>query len=84
MRTLLMTGVLLLLILVSVPKNAIAGPGFGGGVSDAGHGGGGGAAPVDGGLSFLVIAGVGYGVKKMKAAKDRKKNEDQTTTELFK
>ncbi len=81
MRKLFTVTVLMLLIFISVPNHALAGPGFGGGVSDAGHGGGGGAAPLDGGLSFLAIAGISYGVKKMKAAKDKKKEE---STELFK
>lgn len=38
-------------------------PGFGDGVDDV---------PIDGGLSLLVAAGVGYGVKKLKR-KDEKK-----------
>jgi len=31
--------------------------------------------PIDGGLSLLVAAGVGYGVKKMRNAKKKKKAE---------
>lgn len=36
--------------------------------------GGGSAAPIDGGLSLLVAAGVGYGAKKIAA---RKKNAEE-------
>ncbi|MDR3678720.1 MAG: hypothetical protein P4L41_02065 [Flavipsychrobacter sp.] len=83
MRKLFTITVLTLLIFISAPGHVLAGPGFGGGVSDAGHGGGGGAAPLDGGLSFLAIAGISYGVKKMKAAKDSRKNKEEGN-ELFK
>ena len=38
---------------------------------------GNGDAPIDGGLSILVAAGVGYGVKKVKAHR-KKKAEGQT------
>ena len=37
-----------------------------------GFGDGGGDVPVDGGLSLLVAAGVGYGVKKVRTYKQRK------------
>ncbi len=47
-----------------------AGPGFGGGVDD----GGGACVPIDGGLSMLVVAGVGYGAK-LVAANKKKKQE---------
>jgi hypothetical protein len=46
-----------------VPCLLHAQPGFGDDVDDV---------PVDGGLSLLVAAGIGYGVKKMK---NRKKQE---------
>lgn len=36
-------------------------------------------APIDGGLSLLVAAGVGYGIKKVKDS--RKKNQSQQATE---
>lgn len=32
------------------------------------------AAPIDGGLSLLVAAGVGYGAKKVRAIKNKKNN----------
>ncbi len=32
------------------------------------------AVPIDGGLSFLVAAGVGYGAKKMKEKRQNAKN----------
>jgi len=41
------------------------GPGFNGGVDD----GGGSCVPIDGGISMLAAAGIGYGIKKFK---DRK------------
>ena len=34
-----------------------------------------GAAPVDGGLSILVAAGIGYGSKKLAAKKNKKLND---------
>jgi hypothetical protein len=37
-------------------------------------GGIGGDVPIDGGLSLLVAAGVGYGAKKAKERRDRKNN----------
>lgn len=37
--------------------------------------GGGNDIPLDGGLSFLAIAGVGLGVKKVADRKNKKKNE---------
>jgi len=46
-----------------VPSLLHAQPGFGDDVDDV---------PLDGGLSLLVAAGVGYGVKKVK---ERKKNK---------
>lgn len=36
-------------------------------------------APIDGGVSLLVAAGVGYGIKKVKDS--RKKNQSQEATE---
>jgi len=40
------------------------GPGFGGNVNDGGV-----CVPLDGGLSMLAAAGIGYGIKKYTAAK---------------
>lgn len=34
--------------------------------------------PIDGGLSLLIAAGVGYGVKKYRAAKKKKNEEEET------
>lgn len=48
---------LMLLFLFLVPSLLHAQPGFGDDVDDV---------PLDGGLSLLVAAGVGYGVKKVK------------------
>jgi hypothetical protein len=33
-------------------------------------------APIDGGLSLLVVAGVGYGIKKNKERKQQKENKE--------
>jgi len=55
----------ILVVLLTVPIiHAFAGPGAPGGGADAG-------APIDGGLSLLVAAGVGYGVKKVRAARKK-------------
>ena len=56
----------IVLVLLTVPVvHALAGSGPGGLGGDAG-------APIDGGLSLLVAAGVGYGVKKARARKKAK------------
>jgi len=53
-------------LLLCLPVLAMAGgPGFNGGVDD----GGGSCVPIDGGISMLAAAGIGYGIKKFK---DRK------------
>jgi hypothetical protein len=39
-----------------------------------GNQGGGGAAPIDGGISILVMAGLGYGANKFIQAKKKKQN----------
>ncbi len=49
--------VLLLLAMFLVPSLLHAQPGFGDDVDDV---------PIDGGLSLLIAAGVGYGAKRMK------------------
>ncbi len=49
-----------LIAMVPTVMFAQGGPGFGGGVDD----GGGVCVPLDGGLSLLAAAGVGYGIKK--------------------
>lgn len=52
----------LLIILFILPSISHAQPGFGDDVDDV---------PLDGGLSLLVAAGIGYGAKKLRA--NRKK-----------
>lgn len=52
--------IVVLLALFLLPSLLHAQPGFGDDVDDV---------PVDGGLSLLVAAGVGYGVKKMRKKK---------------
>jgi hypothetical protein len=52
--------VLVIAIVFLLPVLAHAQPGFGDDVDDV---------PVDGGLSLLVAAGVGYGAKKLRARK---------------
>ena len=54
----------ILVALFLVPSLLHAQPGFGDDVDDV---------PLDGGLSLLVAAGVGYGVKKMKSRKKQEK-----------
>lgn len=57
-------------IVALVPAFVYAqGPGFGGGVDD-----GGACVPLDGGLSLLAAAGVGYGIKKYASYKTAKEN----------
>lgn len=51
---------LLLLLLFMLPSLLHTQPGFGDDVDDV---------PVDGGLSLLVAAGVGYGVRKLRKKK---------------
>jgi hypothetical protein len=56
------TTVLTVLILISCPMLALAGgPGFSGGVDDGGNTC---SVPLDGGLSLLIAAGAGYGIRK--------------------
>lgn len=60
-------------LLSFVPMIAMAaGPGFSGGVDD---GGGGACAPIDGGLSMLVVAGVSYGAKLVASSRKKKQVE---------
>ena len=54
--------ILALLVILFLPTLLHAQPGFGDDVEDV---------PIDGGLSLLVAAGVGYGAKKLK---DRRNN----------
>ena len=49
--------VLIIFIMILLPVLATAQPGFGDDVEDV---------PIDGGLSLLLAAGVGYGAKKVK------------------
>jgi hypothetical protein len=55
--------ILVLLAMICLPSILHAQPGFGDDVDDV---------PLDGGLSLLVAAGVGYGVKKLKASRKTK------------
>ncbi len=56
--------ILLTAIILATPLLALAGgPGFGGGVDDGGNTC---SVPLDGGLSILITAGIGYGVKKFR------------------
>ncbi len=65
---------LAVIVISSFPMMALAGgPGFGGGVDD---GGGGVCAPIDGGLSMLVVAGIGYGAKLVASNKKKKAAEN--------
>jgi hypothetical protein len=58
----------LCIILIALPfSHVLAGPGFGSGIQDIPAGGG--SAPLDGGLSLLVAAGIGYGAKKFRGKK---------------
>ena len=54
---------------MSQDPSGVPDPGNGGGNPDAG------SVPIDGGLSLLMAAGVGYGVKKIHA--QRKKNKEE-------
>ena len=51
---------MLVLILLTCPSLVFAQPGFGDDVDDV---------PIDGGLSLLIAAGVGYGAKKLRKKK---------------
>ncbi len=74
---------LLILSFALLPLAVFAGGGGGhhggGGNSGNGGGNGGGGVPLDGGISLLVAAGVGYGAKKM--AENKKKNRTAEPTE---
>ena len=56
----------LLAFIFCSPLYLAAQPGFGDDVNDSG-------APLDGGLSVLAVAGAGYGLKKIKDARKKKK-----------
>jgi hypothetical protein len=55
--------ILLILLVFAMPTLLHAQPGFGDDVDDV---------PVDGGLSLLLAAGVGYGAKKLKQQRKAK------------
>lgn len=55
------TAIIILLLITFLPSLLHAQPGFGDDVDDV---------PIDGGLSLLVAAGVGYGAKKMRKNRD--------------
>ena len=61
--TIQVASLVLLVIFFMLPAITHAQPGFGDDVDDV---------PLDGGLSLLVAAGVGYGAKKMKQRKAAK------------
>lgn len=54
--------VLMILVLLALPSLLMAQPGFDDDVADV---------PIDGGLSLLVAAGVGYGAKKINDARKK-------------
>lgn len=64
-KLILKVSALAITMIALMPFTVLAdGPGFGGGVDD-----GGACVPLDGGLSMLIAAGVGYGVKKYRDTK---------------
>jgi hypothetical protein len=72
-KVLSLSKLLLLAVFLTIPVMSFANNGWGdgdGGGRDHGASG----APLDGGLSILLIAGASYGVKKV--AEKRKKNVD--------
>jgi len=63
---------LIIAMVAVLPTIALAsGPGFNGGVNDGGV-----CVPLDGGLSLLAAAGIGYGVKLYASAKNAKQNSE--------
>ncbi len=58
-----LNSILLLFVLFLLPTLSIAQDGFGEVIEDV---------PIDGGLSLLVAAGVGYGAKKLREKRNRK------------
>jgi len=58
-------------VCLCAPVALFAQPGFGDDVTDT---------PIDGGISLLVIAGAGYGAKKIKEAKKRKETKSIADT----
>ena len=54
---------------MSQDPSGVPDPGNGGGNPDAG------SVPIDGGLSLLLAAGVGYGAKKLRSHNKRKREE---------
>jgi len=66
----------IVLVLLTVPVvHALAGSGPSGLGGEAG-------APIDGGLSLLVAAGVGYGVKKARAARKKANGEAEAEKQV--
>jgi hypothetical protein len=57
-----------ILTILLLPSLVHAQPGFGDDVGDA---------PIDGGLSLLVAAGIGYGAKKLAAKRKLNNNEEK-------
>lgn len=64
MKKILNIQILLMIAVLLLPALLHAQPGFEHDVIDS--------APIDGGLSLLVAAGVGYGVKKLKEKRSKK------------
>jgi len=62
LRTIILYTGLVIATICIVPKANAQGPGFGGDTLDA---------PIDGGISLLIAAGVMYGVKKIKSAREK-------------
>ncbi len=57
--------ILLILVITNMPLISMAQPGFGDDTDDV---------PIDGGISLLVAAGVGYGAKKLRSRNNKNKN----------
>lgn len=63
---------------LSIPQDAFADNDdwrrWGGGRGGGNHGGGGNNVPLDGGVTLLAAAGIGYGIKKYRDNKKTSKN----------
>jgi hypothetical protein len=65
---------IIIIVILLMPLFAIAQPGFGSDVNDSG-------APLDGGLSVLAVAGAGYGLKKIREARNKRKKTSETDSD---
>ncbi len=61
--------IIALIVFILLPSLVMAQPPDGGGDPDA--------VPIDGGLSMLLAAGVGYGVKKIRDHRKKQREEQQ-------